>query len=189
MLRRFPFEPMGPITPGPTPVPWYDDSMPRTCRIFIAVPLAVVAGTGCRATPDRTGHADLSERQIESISADISDLLTRQVEAWNAGDVEGFMKGYRQDDDLTFLAGGGVTYGWNATLERYRRRYPDREAMGRLTFSDVHINPIAPDAALVWGRWRVERRDETGGLFTLLLRKRDGAWSIVHDHTSVGETP
>jgi len=158
-------------------------------RNLVIAALMMMPGlsAGCRSGLGRNGFNELSAVDAERMRSEIKLLLERQVDAWNAGDVEGFMGGYRRDEGLTFLAGGGVTCGWGATLERYRKRYPDRQAMGRLAFSELHINPIAHDAALVWGRWRLERENETGGLFTLLVRRRSGSWGIVHDHTSVGD--
>ncbi len=115
---------------------------------------------------------------------EIRSLLDAQDAAWNAGDVEGFMEGYWRSPDLTFSSGGKVTRGWETTLERYRTRYPDRAAMGRLTFSDLEITMLGRDGALVLGRWRLERDQPVGGNFTLVLRLIDGRWLIIHDHTS-----
>ena len=115
----------------------------------------------------------------------IKKVLATQSAAWNRGDVEGFMEGYARTPGLRFASGGTVTYGWQETLDRYKQHYPDRATMGTLTFSDLDVNILAPDAALVFGRWRLHTdKGEPNGLFTLLLRKADGEWRIVADHTS-----
>jgi ketosteroid isomerase-like protein len=122
-----------------------------------------------------------SEDATEAILA----VLEHQVAAWNGGDQESFMEGYMKSDSLRFASGATVQYGWQTTLDRYRTAYPDRAAMGRLTFSELDIRVLSPEYALVFGRWRLKReRDMPGGLFTLLFRKVDGQWVIVHDHTS-----
>jgi ketosteroid isomerase-like protein len=78
-----------------------------------------------------------------------------------------------------------VTRGWQGLHDRYRRTYPDRAAMGRVSFSDLEIRLLGCDAALVLGRWRLDReRDTPGGVFTLVLRKFPEGWRIIHDHTS-----
>jgi ketosteroid isomerase-like protein len=119
----------------------------------------------------------------------IRAVLTAQAEAWNRGDVEGYMQGHWKSDQLLFVGASGVVRGWQATLERYRTRYPGREAMGTLAFSDLEITSLASDAALVLGRWQLERTrdgkpDRPGGVFTLTLRKFPDGWRIIADHTS-----
>ncbi len=115
----------------------------------------------------------------------IARRLMAQQDAWNRGDIDAFMTGYWKSDELRFASGNTVTKGWQATLDRYKKRYDSREKMGKLTFSDLDINVLCRDAALAFGRWKIERNGETpNGLFTLLFRKIDGEWVIVHDHTS-----
>jgi beta-aspartyl-peptidase (threonine type) len=120
-----------------------------------------------------------------AIRAAVEAVFRAQVEAWNRGDVEAFMEHYWKSDDLTFSSGGKTTRGWNATLDRYRERYPTRETMGRLTLSGFEITPLGNSAALVLGEWKLARETEpVSGNFTLVLRKIDDRWLIVHDHTS-----
>ena len=115
----------------------------------------------------------------------IHSLLTEQSAAWNRGDIDGFMRAYAQTDALRFASGGNVTLGWKPTLERYKKSYPDKATMGTLTFSDLEITELAPDAALAFGRWKLTReKDAPHGLFTLTLRKTSAGWRIVQDHTS-----
>ena len=121
----------------------------------------------------------------------IEGVLQQQSKAWNRGDIEGFMQTYWKSDQLTFSGGGRTTRGWQATLERYKRRYPNRPAMGKLVFSDLEVTMLAPDAALVLGRWQLDKKPRaTEGNFTLVLRKLNGEWQIIHDHSSaVAERP
>ena len=112
--------------------------------------------------------------------------VMRDAEAgWNAGDLEVYMQGYWNSPELRFAGGGTVTTGWQATLDRYRARYTDRAIMGTLVFSDLEVTVLADDAATVFGRWKLVREDdEPHGLFTLVMRRFDEGWRIVHDHTS-----
>jgi ketosteroid isomerase-like protein len=117
--------------------------------------------------------------------AAIRTLLDAQARAWNAGEIEGFMAGYWKSDQTEFAGAGGMLRGWQAVLDRYRRTYPDRKAMGQLTFSDLEITVLSRDAAYIVGRWQLEREgDRPGGIFTLIVRKFPEGWRIVHDHTS-----
>jgi ketosteroid isomerase-like protein len=116
----------------------------------------------------------------------IRKVLDQQVAAWNRGDLEGFMAGYWKSRELTFFSGKNQTHGWQATLDRYRKRYQgEGRHMGKLAFHDLRIDVIGPDHALVRGRWQLTlKQDKAGGLFTLILRRLPEGWRIVHDHTS-----
>jgi beta-aspartyl-peptidase (threonine type) len=125
-------------------------------------------------------------RPEDEVRAAIRAVLDEQVVAWNKGDLEGFMVGYWNSPDLSFFSGKETYQSWQATLERYRKRYQsgDQE-MGKLQFHDLQIIVLGPDSAIVRGRWQLERKkDQPGGLFTLLFRKVPAGWKIVHDHTS-----
>ncbi len=132
-----------------------------------------MAITGCANT--RTGM---------TANWEVSAMLQRQADAWNTGDIDTFMEPYWQSPDLTFSTGGRITRGFAATLERYHKRYPTRDAMGRLTFDNLEVIELPPSAALVLGAWHLDRDEPIGGLFTLVLRKEHGRWIIIHDHTS-----
>ena len=122
----------------------------------------------------------------------VSDIVSvmREAEAgWNAGDLERYMDCYWRSDSLRFAGGATVNTGWETVLASYRRTYPDRAAMGRLTFFDLEVTVLADDAAVVFGHWRLDREGEAAedaphGLYTLVLRRFDAQWRIVHDHTS-----
>ncbi|TNF74719.1 MAG: DUF4440 domain-containing protein [Acidobacteria bacterium] len=123
------------------------------------------------------------------LTAVIVDLLDGQSEAWNRGNLEGFMDGYWESPDLIFTSGGRVNRGWETTLEKYRETYGGgKSSMGSLSFEEIEVYSLSPDAAWVLGRWQLERGGESsGGVFTLIFRKISGRWVIVHDHTSVEE--
>ncbi len=118
-------------------------------------------------------------------AAAINQVLEAQSAAWNRGDIDAFMAGYWKSDELRFASGGVITYGWKTTRDRYKRNYPDMATMGTLAFTIHEVKVLSPDAAIVFGRWELARKqDKPWGLFTLAFRKLDGAWLIVSDHTS-----
>ncbi|HVS38114.1 MAG TPA: nuclear transport factor 2 family protein [Gemmataceae bacterium] len=155
----------------------------------VAAMLAAAAGAGWpfhrdRAQPDcPCQHPAAPEPTPE---AAIRQVLDDQVAAWNRGDLEAFMAGYWSSPDLTYFSGSDRSSGWQATLDRYRKRYKSEgKEMGRLTFSDVSVDVLCSDAALVRGAWRLALSKETpGGLFTLIFRRLPEGWRIIHDHTS-----
>ncbi len=115
----------------------------------------------------------------------ILNVLEKQRSDWNKGDVEAYMQGYWKSDSLLFVGKNGPTYGWQKTLENYQKGYPDKAAMGFLTFGIKKVELIAKDQAFVLGSWHLKReKDEPKGYFTLLLRKMDGIWKVVVDHSS-----
>jgi beta-aspartyl-peptidase (threonine type) len=127
----------------------------------------------------------IATKEDGAIRATLAAVFRAQEKAWNRGDVGAFMEYYWKSDDLTFSAGGKTTRGWQATRKRYLERYPTREAMGSLTLSDFEITPLGDSAVLVLGQWKLDRASEpVAGNFTLVVRKIDGRWLIVHDHTS-----
>jgi len=119
------------------------------------------------------------------MKTDILQMLDAQDAAWNTGDIDGFMGYYLASDDLRFASGGKIKRGWQATLDNYKTRYPDKVTMGELDFQNLEIKVLSADYAQVFGRWQLTRQhDKPGGLFTLLLNKQDGKWVIISDHTS-----
>ena len=145
------------------------------CLFFFASPaLALAQTSGVRAI-DR-----------EAIGA----VLRAQQSAWNRADVEAFLEGYWRSPELTFSGSNGVARGWDAVLARYKKNYPDRAAMGQLSFSDLEFRFLGPDAALVLGKWHLQReKDELGGVFTLVWQRFPDGWKIIHDHTSAVAPP
>lgn len=122
----------------------------------------------------------------ESPEQAIVSVITKQAEAWNRGDLEGFMDGYLKSDELVFTSNSRVRRGWQVTCDAYKARYGTaKETMGKLTFSKLEVHLIADQAAWVLGRWDLAGpKEASGGIFTLVMRRIDGNWLVVHDHTS-----
>lgn len=123
----------------------------------------------------------------KTAEAEIRAVLDAQVAAWNAGKLEEFMEGYWRSPNLTFFSGGRKLSGWDATIERYRKTYQaEGKEMGKLTFSDLDIQLLGPDGAVVRGRFGLTLSDgkKLGGLYTLIFRRFNKDWKIIHDHTS-----
>lgn len=112
-------------------------------------------------------------------------VLERQQKAWNKGSIEKFMDGYWKSDSLIFVGSTAPTYGWQAALDHYNGRYPDKSFMGTLTFTIIKVDLIDKTNAFVLGAWNLKRlKDSPGGYFTLWFKKIKGDWVIVVDHTS-----
>ena len=123
----------------------------------------------------------------------IEKLLTAQVQSWNNKDLEAFMATYWKSPNLTFSAGGKTTRGWQQTLERYQAKYPP-EKMGALNFDKLEVSLLSKEVAMVLGTWELTWPEEGAGKedsgksskgnFSLVLKKIDKQWKIIHDHSS-----
>lgn len=111
--------------------------------------------------------------------------LMQQQEDWNRGDIPAFMEVYWKSEKLQFIGANGITKGWQQTLDNYKRRYPDRDAMGQLTFGIVSIEKLSKNSVFLVGTWDLKRKSDTpGGYFVLIWKKINGKWVITADHTS-----
>lgn len=123
-------------------------------------------------------------KEAKTLAA-IRAVLDAQRDAWNRGDIEGYMEGYERSAQTVFVSADNVTHGWQTVLDRYKKNYNTREKMGTLTFSDLEITLPGKESAVVLGRWHLKRAsDEPHGRFTLIFRKTKQGWKIIHDHTS-----
>lgn len=117
--------------------------------------------------------------------SDIRNLLARQTQAWNRGDIDAFMVGYWENDSLMFIGGSGITYGYNNTLINYKKRYPDTTVMGKLTFTLIQLKQLSPEYFHVTGKYYLTRSiGDASGHFTLVFRRINGKWVIISDHSS-----
>jgi len=115
----------------------------------------------------------------------IRQTLHDQIEAWNRGNIDDFMKAYWESDSLTFISRDGITRGYNATLNRYKRNYSDTAKMGKLSYTLLSIKRLSPEYYFIIGKWNLKRSvGDIGGLYTLLFRKIKSKWVIITDHTS-----
>lgn len=116
---------------------------------------------------------------------EIQAVMQAQTIAWNSGNIDAFMKTYWNSDSLLFVGSKGPTYGWQTTLEGYKKRYPDTTVMGKLNFDLLQMKPLSEEYFFVLGKWHLQRTiGDIGGYFTLLFRKIKNYWVIVADHTS-----
>lgn len=115
----------------------------------------------------------------------IRKVLDNQIKAWNKGDIEGFMQGYWKNDSLMFIGKKGIIWGWQTTLENYKKNYPDTTAMGKLSFDIILVKKLSPDYYYIVGKWMLSRSiGDLSGHYNLLFKKINGTWLIVADHSS-----
>ena len=121
------------------------------------------------------------QNTLTSMPAEISEIMQNQQNAWNSGDIEGFMIGYWDSEELLFI-GSSVNKGYETTLSNYKKSYPTREDMGSLEFTNLIWVPVSYDAGLLIGEWNLIGINN--GVYSLLWKKLDGEWLIIADHSS-----
>lgn len=157
-----------------------------TAQEAAAAQIAVAKQAAHQTLLNTQDNQETDKRAEESIRA---QLMSQQAD-WNQGDLDAFMKVYWKSEQLTFASGGKITRGWQATLDGYKSRYPSQEKLGKLTFGDLEFQGLDQSVMLVLGTWHLERgADSIGGNFSLVWKKIDDQWLIIHDHTSVLSPP
>jgi len=167
--------------------------MIRALRTFLLPTLSVTVMTalGCGgaqvAAPEPVAPAAAF---VDADREAIVGLLEAQRQAWNRSDLDSFMIGYLESEELVFTSGGNIRRGWQTTLDNYRKNYGSRpEGMGTLEFDVLELRPLGADGAVMLGRFRlVDTPSPSSGVFTLVFERTAAGWKIVHDHTS-GDPP
>ena len=128
----------------------------------------------------------VSAQNLDKLDKDsILKVLDEQRIAWNNGKIEEYMNGYWHSDSLRFIGKSGISYGWEATLKSYKKGYPDKAAMGKLTFEVLSLESLGDNTAFMIGKWSLERKDDDlSGYFSLVWKKINGKWLITTDHSS-----
>lgn len=115
----------------------------------------------------------------------IRAILAEQTAAWNRGSIDDFMKGYWKSDSLMFIGQNGVTYGYQNTLDNYKKNYSNADKMGTLTFDLITVKRLSHEYYFVVGKWHLKRNaGDVGGHYDLVFRKINGQWVIISDHSS-----
>ncbi len=157
-------------------------------KIFVPMMVAVGMLASC-ATPTVAvtpvtpeAPETMAAEAVRSDEAAIRGVLADQLVAWNAGDVDGFLKDYWRSDALRFVSDGKMTLGWPAVQERFRETYSDKDAMGTLAYEILELEFYSAEDARSFATWSVDD-GAYSGFFTLTYRKIDGRWQIVTDHS------
>ncbi len=115
----------------------------------------------------------------------VTKTLQTQTIAWNSGDLETFMHPYWHSDSLMFIGKTGITYGWQNTVNNYKKGYPNKEAMGTLKFEILQAKQLDANYISMVGKWNlIKTAGNVSGHFSLLWKKIKEEWVIIMDHSS-----
>jgi ketosteroid isomerase-like protein len=156
-------------------------SVPLRFRLYATVlALFLVAAVSARAQDDQLKTASKQE-------LDIIKVLVAQEDAWNKGDLQTFIQGYKNSPDTLFVT-HQVFRGVDGMIDEYRHNYPTKAAMGTLGFSELEVHPLDERFAVVLGKYHLDRGKKDGGnadgIFSLVFEKTDQGWKIIVDHTT-----
>lgn len=148
----------------------------------LGLSLSGVAVTGCGTQSRSFSEAD---------RAAVQKVLMDQRDAWNGGDLDGFMAGYLQSPELVFTSGAKIRRGFKVTRDRFHERYgKDPSGLGTLAFQIEDVRGLGADGAVVLGHWKLTETPAAGdGVFSVIFERTPDGWKIVHDHTSATQEP
>ena len=129
--------------------------------------------------------SSVAQESFQAQKEEINKIMSKQVEDWNNGNVEGFMQAYWQSDSLLFIGSRGPQYGWETTLEKYKKSYPDAKSMGELKFDGISFIHLSDEHIHLSGKWQLNRQSDTlKGYYSLVWKKINNEWKIIYDHSS-----
>ena len=127
----------------------------------------------------------ISSSNYETSKTEITTMLLQTAKDWSKGDLEAFMQGYLKSDSLKFVGSSGITYGWQQTLDNYKKGYPTKDHTGILTFNLLEFDQLSSDVFLVIGEFHLKRDvGDADGMFSIILKHVNGEWKIIADHSS-----
>lgn len=128
---------------------------------------------------------EISSSNYKTSKTEITTMMLQTAEDWSNGDLEAFMQGYIKSDSLKFVGSSGITYGWQQTLDNYRKGYPTKDHTGTLTFNLLEFDQLSSDVFLVIGEYHLKRAvGDADGMFSIILKRINGEWKIIADHSS-----
>lgn len=156
--------------------------------VTLAFVLATTTTTGCVFVAAMGSHMPPVRDMPDpaSVRAQITAMMTRSAAAWNRGDLDAFMSDYEPDNSTTYIGRTGVLHGRAAIRQVYAPRFAPGGVRDSLSFQNIEVDVLAPDVANVIAYYVLSRGDSTvaRGPTSLVMRKSDGRWRIVHDHSS-----
>lgn len=148
-------------------------------KLYLLLTVSMLGISACSSTKTAVSTTNTN--------AEVRQVLEEQAQCWSAGDLECYMQGYWQSDSLLFIGSRGLTYGWQQTLDNYKRSYPDASAMGKLNFDLKELRQLSPETMLVVGKWHLQRDAAKGDLeghFSVIFKRFADGWKIIADHSS-----
>jgi len=131
------------------------------------------------------GYTQEGLSNFETSKNEITTMMLQQAKDWSDGNIEAFMSGYIKSDSLVFIGSKGLTYGWQQTLDNYKKGYPTKDHTGTLTFDLLEFKELNTNLFFVIGKYNLKRKvGDASGHFSIILKHIKGEWKIIVDHSS-----
>jgi len=145
---------------------------------FLITPIVIILLSACNTQKATVANFQTAKQEITT-------MMLQQAKDWSNGDLEAFMQGYIKSDSLKFVGSSGLTYGWQQTLDNYKKGYPTKDHTGTLTFKLRDFDQLANNVFLVIGEFHLKRQvGDANGMFSIILKRINGDWKIIADHSS-----
>jgi ketosteroid isomerase-like protein len=155
----------------------------QLCSVALGCVLLVLCGGQSRGQAPANDTLHTATRT----ELDVVKVLLAQEKAWNAGDLEGYVKAYKDSPETLFM-GGQVTKGFAHILDDYKHNYLNRASMGSLAFSELEVHTLSDTFAICIGKYHLDRSKKNGGsadgAFSAVFEKTAQGWKIVLDHAT-----
>ncbi len=154
-----------------------------------ALLVAAAAASGCRI--EHTANPTGREISNTALAVEVTHVLAASAEGWNRGDLGTFMDAYLDSPTTTYWGSRGLLRGYAEIRRHYAPRFMPGATRDSLRFDDIEARRLGTDYALATSRWVLFRGDSVTatGPFTLVLRRVEGEWRIIHDHSSTFPRP
>jgi uncharacterized protein (TIGR02246 family) len=156
--------------------------------LHVALATLLIGSTGCVFVAGNTGNwsDNPTDAQLNAARTQIAAMMQESARAWTRGDLDGFMDSYEDASSITYVTPRGVVHGRAAIRDLYAPRFVPGAMHDALSFENMEVDLLAPDVANVIAFYRLTRGDSTTarGPTTVVMRRRDGRWRIIHDHSS-----
>ena len=122
----------------------------------------------------------------QAISLEVRKAFDAWGEAWNNGDIDGYLEGYFDSPETRVTYNTKVIRGKQVLVDMNKSHFASPEAMGKLSTTHFEVEPIGEMDAVVFGKMKREGgASPVDAVFTAHVRKIEGEWRIISEHGSV----
>jgi len=124
---------------------------------------------------------------MSSNKSEIKASFDEWTKAWNVGDINGYLQCYANSTSVRYVSGKEVVVG----KENISKLFEERGAKGRLCLVHFESDCVSDTDAVCFGKYQLVENDSEDheekvheGCFTVHLRRIEGYWKILSDHSS-----
>jgi ketosteroid isomerase-like protein len=155
--------------------------------VVCALVVLLAACAGVQAQADKQAPEVDPLHTATRQELDVAKAIVAEQSAWNRGDLDGFVKGFKDSPETVFM-GKLVLEGYAQIEADFKHNYPTAASMGAMTYSEVEVHSLGENFAVCLGKYHLERAKKEGGSadgsFSMVLEKTGAGWKIVLDHTT-----